>query len=155
MRFGAVSGLEYKRRPCSDCRHDTAPYNFVINFVLLLLLLGRVALEAQRPIVVKLSRGRSVGLSVRASVCRSVGRSHGLSSACGKTADRIRMPFGIIGQTGPWMRQIWGSVHGKGYFGGEFGARHCNQWGLYVVCVRQRRHAALFPNYFGQTCYYY
>ena len=31
---------------------------------------------------------------------------------------------------------------------------HCNQWGLYGVRVRQRRDAALFPNYFGQTCYY-
>ena len=36
--------------------------------ILLLLLFGRVALGAQRPIVVKLSRGRSVGLSVRRSV---------------------------------------------------------------------------------------
>jgi len=32
---------------------------------MLLLLLGRVALVAQRPIVVKLSRGRSVGPYVR------------------------------------------------------------------------------------------
>ena len=35
-------------------------------------LLGRVALVAQRPIVVKLSRGRSVGPYVRTSVGRSV-----------------------------------------------------------------------------------
>ena len=48
---------------------------------------------------------------------------------------------------------VWESVHGKGYFWGEFGARHCNQWGLYGVRVRQRRDAALFPNYFGQTCF--
>ena len=67
---------------------------------------------------------------------------------CGKTADRIRMPFGIIDRTG----LVWGSVHGKGYFWGEFGARHCNQWRLYGVRVRQRRDAALFPSYFGQTC---
>ena len=39
------------------------------------LLLGRVALGAQRPIVVKLSRGRSVGLSVRTYVRALVGRS--------------------------------------------------------------------------------
>ena len=32
-------------------------------------ILGRVALVAQRPIVIKLSCGRSVGLCVRASVC--------------------------------------------------------------------------------------
>ena len=66
------------------------------------------------------------------------------------------MPFGIIGRTGPGMRQVVGFGDQStlmGTFGGEFGARHCNQWGLYDVCVRQRRDAALFPNYFGQTCY--
>ena len=47
---------------------------------------------------------------------------------------------------------VWGLVHGKGYFGGEFRAHHFNQWGLYGVRVRQRRDAALFPSYFGQTC---
>ena len=25
---------------------------------------------------------------------------------------------------------VWESIHGKGYFWGELGARHCNQWGL-------------------------
>jgi len=49
-------------------------------------VLGRVALVAQRPVVVKLSRGRSVGLSVRRYVRRSVCPVH-----YGKTADRIRM----------------------------------------------------------------
>ena len=39
----------------------------------------------------------------------------------------------------------------RGTFGDEFGAPHCNQWGLYGVRVRQCRDAALFPNYFGQT----
>ena len=38
---------------------------------------------------------------------------------------------------------------GLGTFRGEFGARHCNQWGLYGVRVLQRHDAALFPNYFG------
>ena len=38
-------------------------------------------------------------LSVRASVC---------PVHCGKTADRIRMLFGIIGRTGPEMRQVVG-----------------------------------------------
>ena len=97
--------------------------------------LGRVALVARRRIVVKLSCGRSVGLYVRirASVGRSVCPVH-----CGKTADRIRMPFGIIGRTGPGMRQVVGfgdPYTGRGTFGGEFGARHCNQWGLYGVSV--------------------
>ena len=42
-----------------------------VDLCYLLLLLGRVALGAQRPIVIKLSRGRSVGRSI----CRSVGLS--------------------------------------------------------------------------------
>ena len=110
-------------------------------------ILGRVALVAQRPIVVKLSRERSVGRSVGPSVC---------PVHCGKTADRIRMPFGIIGRAGPGMRQLVGfgdRSTGRGTFGSEFGVRHCNQWELYGVRVRQRRDVALFPNYFGQTCY--
>jgi len=45
----------------------------------------------------------SVCWSVRRSVGRSVCPVH-----CGKTADRIRMPFGIIGRTGPGMRQVVG-----------------------------------------------
>ena len=28
---------------------------------------------------------------------------------------------------------VCGSVHGKGYFWGEFKPHHCNQWGLYSV----------------------
>jgi len=65
------------------------------------------------------------------------------------------MPFGIIGGTGPRMRQVVGfgdRSPDRGTFGGEFGARHCNKWGLYDVCVRQRRDAAFSPNYSGQTC---
>jgi len=65
------------------------------------------------------------------------------------------MPFGTIDRTGPGIRHIVGfgdRSTERGTFGNEFGARHCNQWGLYGVCVRQRRDEALFPNYFGQTC---
>ena len=50
------------------------------------------------------------------------------------------MPFGIIGLTGPGMRQVVGfgdRSTGRGTFGGEFGARHCNQWRLHGVRVRQ------------------
>ena len=89
-------------------------------------LLGRVALGAQWPIAIKLSRGRSVGRSVCPMHCR-------------KTADRIRMPFGIIGRTGPGMRQVMGfgdRATERGTFGGDFGARRCNQWGLYFVATR-------------------
>ena len=55
---------------------------------------------------------------------------------CGKMADRIQMPFGIIGRTGPGMRHVVGfgdRSTGRGTFGGEFGARHCNQWGLVII----------------------
>ena len=99
-----------------------------------LLLLGRVALGAQRSIVsivIKLSReqSRSVGLSV-------------CPVHCVKTADRIRQPFGTIGRTGPRMRQVLGFTNrstGRGTFGGEFGPHHCNQWGLYGVGLRVRQ----------------
>ena len=63
-------------------------------------------------------------LSVRASVRASVCPVH-----CGKTADRIRMPFGIIGLSDPGMRQIVGFEDRSTetvLLGGEFGARHCN-----------------------------
>ena len=53
------------------------------------------------------------------SVCLSVCPVHS-----GKTADRIRMPFGTIGRTGPGMRQVvrFGDRStGRGTFGGEFG----------------------------------
>ena len=68
------------------------------------------------------------------------------------------MPFGTVGWVGSGTRQVmgfgdWSTV--RGTFGGEFGARHCNQWRLYGVCVRQYRDAALLPNNFGQTRYYY
>ena len=65
------------------------------------------------------------------------------------------MPFDIIGQTGTGMRQVVGFRNrftGTGTFGGEFAARHSNQWGLYGVCVDFRSDAVLFPNYFGHTC---
>ena len=48
------------------------------------------------------------------------------------------MPFGTIGRTGPGMRQVvWFGDRsaGRGTFGGAFGARHCNQWGLYGVRI--------------------
>ena len=68
------------------------------------------------------------------------------------------MPFGIIGRTGPGMRHVVGfrdRSTGRGTFGGDFGARHCNQWGVYGIRVDFRSNAALFSNYFGQTCNYY
>ena len=53
------------------------------------------------------------------SVCASVCPVH-----CGKTADRIRMPFGNIDRTGPGMTLVVGFgdwFTEGGTFGGEFG----------------------------------
>ena len=59
----------------------------------------------------------SVSPYVRTCVGRSVCPLH-----CEKTADRIRMPFGIIARTGPGMRQVVGfgdRSTGRGTFVGE------------------------------------
>ena len=80
--------------------------------------LGRVALGEQRPIVIKLSRVRSVGRSV----CLSVGRSVCLSSALWKngrsqpTAVRHHTSDGSTDEAGIG---VWQSVHRKGYFWGR------------------------------------
>ena len=58
---------------------------------------------------------------------------------CGKTADRIRMPFGVISRTGPGIRHVVGfgdRSTGRGTFGGEFGVRRCNQRGLTFAATR-------------------
>ena len=106
-----------------------------MTVLLLLLLLGRVALfrgvAACSRQTFPLTICPSVGASGDASVC---------PVHCAKTADRIRMPIGIIGRTGPGMRHVvWFGDRSteRGTFWGEFGARHCNQWGLYGVRVRQ------------------
>ena len=73
---------------------------------LAVVLLGPVAVVRNVwAIVIKLSRGRSVG------------------SGCLQTASG----------SGPGMKQVVGFADrstGRGTFGGEFGARHCIQWGL-------------------------
>ena len=58
---------------------------------------------------------------------------------CGQMADHIRMPFGVIGRMGPGMRHVEGfgdRSTGRHTFGGEFGAHHCNQWGLTFAAMR-------------------
>ena len=57
------------------------------------VFLGRAALGAQRPIVIKLSRGRSVD----ASVCPVL---------CGKMADRIIGPVSYTHLTLPTNREV-------------------------------------------------
>ena len=75
-----------------------------------LILLGRVALVAQRPIVTKLSRGRSVG--------RCLGLSSALWKNGGSDPDAVchHRSDGFRDEAGSG---VWGSVHGKGYFWGR------------------------------------
>ena len=80
----ALSGKDTYRM---DAPLDVTSGHGISFFVMTLLLLGRVALGAQRLIVIKLPRGLSVGLCVGRSVSSSVCPVH-----CEKTADRIRMP---------------------------------------------------------------
>ena len=64
------------------------------------------------------------------------------------------MPFGIVGRTGPGMRQVVGvgdRSTGRGTFGANFG-RAIVTTGDYGVRVRHCCDAALFRNYFGQIC---
>ena len=86
-------------------------FNFLNLKIPSVLLLGRVALVAQRPIVVKLFRGRSVGRSV----CRSVCLSSALWKNGGSDQDAVwhRRSDGFRDEAGSG---VWGSVHGKGYF---------------------------------------
>ena len=79
-----------------------------------LVLLDRVALVAQRPIVVKLFRGRSVGPFVR----RSVGLSTALWKNGGSDRDAV-WHHRSDGSRDKTCSVVWGSVHGKGYFWGR------------------------------------
>ena len=140
-----------------------------------------LSIERKRSIVIEYSRQPSVGLSVCMSVClvcvclSSIGY-------CGKTADWIWMRFGMVGRTGPGMRQIveFGNPStGRGNFGSKYGAPHCNQWELFTVgsfhcaaarlllaeflelqarrageeCRVRRSNAAILPRDRGQTCF--
>jgi len=75
--------------------------------------------------------------NIRLSVCRS-------AVYCGKMADWIQMPFGMVSGVGRRMGVLDGVVivEGKGSFWGEFGASHGNQLGNCCVvvqkCVRDR-----------------
>ena len=75
------------------------------------VLLGRLALGAQRPIVVKLSHED-----------RSVGPSVGLSSALwkngGSDPDAV-WHYNSDGFSDEACSGVWGAVHGKGYFWGR------------------------------------
>ena len=56
------------------------------------------------------------------------------------------MPFGVVGRTGPGIRQVVGfgdRSMGKGIFGGEFGARHYPQGPIGRTCATAPRRGPL------------
>ena len=80
-----------------------------------------------------LGQSYSPGPSVCLSVCKVY---------CGKTADWIRMPFGVVSGVGRGTGVLDGGGdrrRGRGSFGGEFWASHCNQWGFCCIVVREQR----------------
>jgi len=86
----------------------------------------------------------TICMSVCLRVCRSVGRSVCLQSIVAKRlmADWIRMPIGMESGVSRGMGVLDGWPGGDrrremGSFKGEFGASHCNQWGLCCVVVRK------------------
>ena len=124
-----------RAKPCAPCSHSQKWRGTLPEYMAPAPL--QLGVKYFRP-----RRSRSAAAYSRQTfpwtICRSV-RPSVYPVHCGKTVDRIRMSFGNIGRTGPGMRQIVG-------FGGRSTGR------IYGVRVRQRRDAALFPNYFRQTC---
>jgi len=76
--------------------------------------------------------------SVGRSECVFVGLLCVCKVYCGKTAELIRMPFGMVSGISRLMGVLDASGEcrrGRGSFWGEFGASHCNQWGLCCVVL--------------------
>ena len=96
------------------------------------ILLGSVSLVAQRPIVIKLSRERSVGLSV-CPAASSLWKNGGSDpdAVWHRRSDASRDEAG---------GGVWRSVHGKGYFWGRI-------WGapLYSMGTLRRTCDATVP----------
>jgi len=85
-----------------------------------------LSIERKRPIVIEHSCQPSVGVFVCVH--------------CSKTAEQIWMPFGVVSRIGPGMRHVVGFGDwstGRGNFGGECWATHCNQWIVCGVPVRK------------------
>jgi len=56
------------------------------------------------------------------------------------------MPFGLVSGVGRRMGVLDGGGdrrRGRGSFGGEFGASHCNQWGLFDATLPKLLSAVL------------
>jgi len=72
--------------------------------------------------------GPSSSLSVRLSVGLPIRKVY-----CGKMVEWIRMPLGMVSGVGRVMGVLDGCRdlrRGRVSFGDEFGASHCNHWGL-------------------------
>jgi len=85
--------------------------------------------------VTDLSPSPSVGLCVCLSVGLSVWKVY-----CGKTAEWIRIPFGMVSGVGRGMGVLDGGGYrqkGSSSFWGEFEPSHCNQWGFCCVVVQR------------------
>ena len=72
---------------------------YSLESILLLLIIIRPRRSGNTAAYSRQTFPRTFCRSVRASVC---------PVHCGKMADRIQMPFGIVGRTGPGMRQVLG-----------------------------------------------
>jgi len=86
---------------------------------------------------------RQYCVSVCLSGCLMVGRSV-WRVYCGKTADSIWMPFGVVSGVGRGMGVLdgWKSLKGMDSFGGKCGTSHCNQWrlcGVVILCRKMWR----------------
>ena len=51
----------------------------------------------------------------------------------------------MVGRMGPGMRKSGDQSMGRGNLGGEYGAPHCNQWGLWGIhCAKVREPSELW-----------
>ena len=87
----------------------------------------------------------SLSLSFRLEIPRVRGQPLKIYRVyCGKTADWIRMPFGVVSGIGRGRGVLhgWWSSKGMDSFGDKCGTSHCNQWGLcgvVILCREGRR----------------
>ena len=117
---------------------------------------------ARRLLTLKTSRRRLGGQpwpprTPRSSRCRLQSTVYSVRKVySNKTADWIRMPFGMVsgGRSRDWcIRWGWQSSKRKGQIWGWILGVPCNQCGLCCIVVRERR--ALPKLLWERTCYHY
>jgi len=124
----------------NSCSYIMSHNDSTINIIVLL---------ARRCLSLAIVSANGVDLSPIPSVGRSVCLCVRKVYYCGKTADWIRMPFGMVCGIGQGMGILdWvGNRRRKGaVLEDEFGTSHCNQWGLCCIVVRETRSSQI-------TCY--